>query len=159
MTREEFIAHVEETRKAFRRFLAGLCCGDTSLADDIAQESYVKAYLSCDGLDSPERFKSWLYRIAINTFLSDRRRRRPEVDYSAASGMTAVETADGAFRYQALYQALARLPERERTSVILFYLEGRPVKEIAEMVEVSPEAVRQHLTRGRNHLRNIMQTR
>lgn len=47
MTREEFIAKVECCQKAFRRFLAALCCGDTSLADDIAQESFIKAYLSC----------------------------------------------------------------------------------------------------------------
>ena len=45
MTREQFISHVESTQKAFRRFLVALCCGDTALADDIAQESYIKAYL------------------------------------------------------------------------------------------------------------------
>ena len=52
MTREQFTAHVEATQKAFRRFLVALCCGDSALADDIAQESYIKAYLSCDSFSN-----------------------------------------------------------------------------------------------------------
>lgn len=54
MTREEFTTHVERGRNALRRFLVALCCGDTSLADDIAQEAYIKAYLSSDGLSDPK---------------------------------------------------------------------------------------------------------
>ena len=46
MTREQFISCVEATQKAFGRFLVALYCGDTALADDVAQESYIKAYLS-----------------------------------------------------------------------------------------------------------------
>lgn len=157
MTREQFIAHVEDTRKAFRRFLTGLCCGDTMQADDIAQEAYIKAWLSCDGLNSSDRFKAWLYRIGINTFLGDRRRQRPISDYSATSDMAATETADEAFRYQPLYQALDMLSERERSSLLLYYLEGYQVKEIAEIVGVTADAVRQHLSRGRVHLRKILQ--
>jgi len=65
MTREEFIAKTEGCQRAFRRFLAALCCGDTSLADDIAQESLVKAYLSCNGLKDPDKFNSWLYRSRL----------------------------------------------------------------------------------------------
>ncbi|MDE6397563.1 MAG: RNA polymerase sigma factor [Muribaculaceae bacterium] len=156
MTREQFIALVEQHRKAFRRFLAGLCCGDTQLADDIAQESFVKAYLSSDGLEDSARFKAWLYRIGINTFLTERRRYRPVTGYDEITNHAAETGADDAFRYQELYQALDRLPDRERTSLLLFYLEGYPVKDIAAMVGVSEEAVRQHLSRGRSHLRNLM---
>ncbi len=156
MTREQFIALVEQHRKAFRRFLAGLCCGDTQLADDIAQESLVKAWLSCDGLEDAAKFKAWLYRIGINTFLTDRRRSRPTVNYEAVSEMPSKHETDSRFRYQELYQALDLLPDRERTSLLLFYLEGYQVKEIAMMVGVSEDAVRQHLSRGRSRLRNLI---
>ena len=64
MTREQFISHVESTQKAFRRFLVALCCGDTALADDIAQESYIKAYLSCDSFSNLEKFNAWIFKSA-----------------------------------------------------------------------------------------------
>ncbi len=62
--------------------------------------------------------------------------------------------ADDQFRYQALYAALDELPPLERTALLLFYMEGYSVKEIAEIVGASEEAVKTRLSRGRNHLRS-----
>lgn len=156
MTRDEFIRNTESCQKAFRRFLTALCCGDSDEADDIAQESLVKAYLSCDGLKEPAKFKAWLYRIGFNTFFSHRRAVRPTTTLDDAPETEASERSDNAFRYQALYAALDRIPERERTSILLYYMEGYSVREISGIVEVSEEAVRQHLSRGRNHLRGLL---
>lgn len=156
MTRDEFIRNTESCQKAFRRFLTALCCGDSDEADDIAQESLVKAYLSCDGLKEPAKFKAWLYRIGFNTFFSHRRAVRPVTTLDDAPETEAPERSDGAFRYQALYTALDRIPERERTSILLYYMEGYSVREISAIVEVSEEAVRQHLSRGRSHLRGLL---
>ncbi|MDE6121254.1 MAG: RNA polymerase sigma factor [Muribaculaceae bacterium] len=144
------------TQKAFRRFLVALCCGDTQLADDIAQESYLKAYLALDTLKDSDKIRGWLYRIGYNTFLSHRRSERPTADYDEARTLAAPDASDGAFRYQELYAALNRLPSRERTAILLFYIEGYQTKEIAEIVEASEEAVRQQLSRGRNHLKQYM---
>lgn len=156
MTREQYIAHVEGTQKAFRRFLVALCCGDSALADDVAQEAYIKAYLGCDALRDPDKFKTWIYRIGYNIFISHKRAERTYADYDEARDEPSAETADSGFRYQALYEALYRLPGKERTSVLLYYMEGYSVKEIAEIVETSPAAVKQHLSRGRNHLRKLL---
>lgn len=156
MTRDEFIRNTESCQKAFRRFLTALCCGDSDEADDIAQESLVKAYLSCDGLKEPAKFKAWLYRIGFNTFFSHRRAVRPVTTLDDAPETEAPERSDGAFRYQVLYAALDRIPERERTSILLYYMEGYSVREISAIVEVSEEAVRQHLSRGRSHLRGLL---
>lgn len=158
MTREQFIIQVESGQKAFRRFLTALCCGDSSLADDVAQESYIKAYLSCSGLRDPEKFKAWLYRISYNTFVNHKRRECLSVSYDEASDITSHDTADASFRYQDLYSALNRLPAKERTSVLLFYMEDYSIKEIAEIQEVSQDAVKQHLSRGRKHLRGFLTT-
>lgn len=158
MTREQFISHVEATRKAFRRFLAALCCGNTALADDIAQESYIKAYLSCDSFDNPEKFRAWLFKIGYNTFINHRRSEHPTVGYDDATEVTAHDKADSSFAYQELYNALNNLSATERTSVLLFYLEGYSIKEIAEINGSSQEAVRQHLSRGRKHLRSLLST-
>lgn len=156
MTREQFISHVESTQRAFRRFLTALCCGDAQLADDIAQEAYIKAYLSTDSLKDADRFNAWLWRIGYTTFINHQRSARYFVDYDEVRGVAAETTSDSAFRYQELYRALALLPDKERTSVLLFYMEGYAVKEVATIVGASEEAVRQHLSRGRNHLRGLL---
>lgn len=70
MTREQFISHVKSTQNAFRRFLVALCCGDSQLADDVAQEAYIKAYISCETLKDQSRFNAWIYRIGYTTFLT-----------------------------------------------------------------------------------------
>ena len=156
MTREQFISHVEGTQKAFRRFLAALCCGDTQLADDIAQEAYIKAYLSCDDFNNPDKFSAWIFRIGYNTFCSNKRSSKTFADVNEARSLESDARADAAFRYQGLYAALNRLSGKERTSVLLHYMEGYSIKEIAEIVETTPEAVKNHLWRGRNHLRLLL---
>lgn len=158
MTREQFITHAEGCQKAFRRFLTALCCGDSQLADDIAQDSLMKAYLSCDGFNTPAKFTAWIYRIGVNTFISHKRAERITADYDEARGLSSPETADGQFRYQALYAALDKLNSRERSAILLFYMEGYAIKEIAEMTEASVEAVKQYLSRGRNHLRAFLES-
>lgn len=156
MTRDRFITLVENSQKAFRRFLTALCCGDSALADDLAQESYIKAYLSSDGLEDSSRFNSWLYRIGYNTFLNHRRSEKPHADAAVLDNKSAPESSDSAFRYQTLYMALDRIPAKERTAILLFYMEGYQTKEIAGIVDTSEEAVRQYLSRGRSHLRSIL---
>ena len=152
MDRKQFTAYVESTQEALRRFLVALCCGDAALADDLAQETYIKAYLSDD-----QKFAAWIRRIAFNTFVSYRRSVRftGSLD-DAINCAIAPQQSDSAFQYQALYNALARLSEKERTAVVLFYLEGYAVKEIAQIVEASEDSVRQQLSRGRVHLKHLL---
>lgn len=156
MDRSEFIAYVESNQKALRRFLTALCCGDSALADDIAQETYMKAYMSADGFRGDARFSSWVYRIAYNTFISYRRSIRPHSDVSEAAAVASDDSADSGFRYQPLYAALDRLNERERTAVLLFYIEGHTIKEISAIVDASEDAVKQHLSRARKHLKTLL---
>ena len=156
MTREQFITHVEGTQKAFRRFLVALCCGDSSLADDIAQESYIKAYLSCDSFRNTDKFNAWIFRIGYTTFINHKRSEKIFTDFSELNDTESQDMTDSRFRYQELYSALNRLPGKERTSVLLVYMEGYSIKEIAEITGASEDAVKQHLSRGRSHLRNLL---
>ena len=156
MTREQFVKYIEGTQEAFRRFLVALCCGDSALADDIAQDTYIKAYLSCDSFRNPDKFKSWIFSIGHNTFLSHIRSQKSFADYNEAQSVTAPDVSDSRFRYQELYSALGKLPDKERTSVLLFYMEGYQIKEIADIEGTSRDAVKQHLSRGRIHLRGLL---
>lgn len=156
MTREQFISKVEATQKALRRFLVALCCGDGDLADDIAQESYIKAYLSCGSFGNLEKFNPWIFRIAYNTFINHRRSRRLTTNIVEAARVPANDGADSSFMYQDLYLALNRLTAKERIAVLLFYMQGYSIQEIAEIQEISQDAVKQQLSRGRTHLRNLL---
>lgn len=156
MTREQFISNVRATQKTLRRFLLALCCGNSALADDIGQETYIKAYLSCESFTNVEKFKAWIYRIGYNTFINHLRSIRFTVGYDDVKDVTTKENADSSFDYQELYDALNRLSNKERTSVLLFYMEGYSIKEIAEIQETSQTAVKQHLSRGRYHLRGLL---
>jgi len=116
----------------------------------------MKAYLSCDGFSNPDKFNAWIYRIGYTTFINHKRTRCVTVDYEHARGLSAADESDSAFRYQDLYRALNNLPDRERTSILLFYLEDYSIKEIADITGFSQDAVKQHLSRGRNHLRGLL---
>jgi len=157
MTRQQFTIYVEATQKELRRFLVALCCGDTALADDIAQETYVKAYLSADGFREESKFSSWVFRIAYNTFVSYIRCSRVTMSLDTAAAECSASRSDDAFRYQALYMALDKLTGKERTAILLFYMEGYSVAEIAGIIETSEDAVRQQLSRGRVHLRKMLE--
>lgn len=153
MDRQTFTSHVQRTREPLRRFLAALCCGDMAMADDLAQDTYMRAYLNADSCRDTSRFTQWLYAIAYRNFLSACRSRRPDVPLEDARTLTAPDSSDSSFRYQELYTALSAISERERTALLLFYLQGYAINEIAEITGSSPEAVKQQLSRGRNHLR------
>lgn len=80
------------------------------------------------------------------------------VGYEDVRELSAQDSSDSSFAYQELYQALNRLPDKERTSVLLYYMEGYSIKETAEIQEVSQDAIKQHLSRGRKHLRGLLST-
>lgn len=156
MNRELFIIQVKHHEKSFRRFLMALCCGDSTLADDIAQESYIKAYLSVENLENPDKFRYWLFRIGHNTFLSHKRSEKLTVGYDEVNGMQSEYVTDSEFKYQELYLALNGLPYKERITILLYYMEGYSIKEIAAISDASEESVRQLMSRGRKHLKEYL---
>ncbi|MCR5315877.1 MAG: RNA polymerase sigma factor, partial [Bacteroidaceae bacterium] len=152
-TREEFIAQVEREQEALRGFLLALCCGKKDDADDLAQDALVKAYLSCAGYQDKGRFRSWLFKIAHNTFLNHRASMRTMASIEEARLVVSNTSADSAFQHQDLYLALSTLPPKERSAITLFYLSGYSIKEIAAITETSEDAVKKQLSRGRDKLR------
>lgn len=160
MTRERFIQLISAEQESLRRFLLALCCGNLAEADDIAQDAMLKAYLAMDRYKQKAKFSTWLCKIALNTFL-DRRR-------AAVSGLLsespselktvpAMNTADDAFKYQELYLALSKLPPKERSAVLLFYIQGYSVKEIANITDSTQSAVKTRLSRARSQLKTLIE--
>lgn len=152
MTREIFIAHVEREQEALRSFLLALCCGNKGDADDLAQDALVKAYLASAGYQDKGRFRSWLFKIAHNTFLNHKASLRSTESIDEARTLVSNAASDSGFEHQDLYLALRTLPPKERSAITLFYLNGYKIKEIATITDTSEDAVKKQLSRGRDKL-------
>ena len=152
-----FIAQVEREQEALRGFLLALCCGNKSDADDLAQDTLVKAYLSLTGYQDKGRFRSWLFKIAHNTFLNHMARQRTTGSIDEARTLVSNSAADSSFEHQDLYLALRTLPPKERSAITLFYLNGYSIKDIAKITDASESAVKTQLSRGRDKLKAKLQ--
>ncbi len=157
MTREVFIAHVEREQEALRGFLLALCCGNKGDADDLAQDTLVKAYLSLAGYQDKGKFRSWLFKIAHNTFLNHKASCRTMESIDEARTFIGGNEADASFEHQDLYLALHTLPPKERSAITLYYMNGYSIKEIATITDTSEGAVKQQLSRGRDKLKAKLQ--
>ena len=153
MTRDVFIALVEREQEALRGFLFALCCGNKSDADDLAQDSLVKAYLSSAGYQEKGRFRSWIFKIAYNTFLNHKASCRTMDTLDEARTIVSSQSAESSFEHQSLYLALRTLAPKERSAITLYYLNGYDIKEIAAITETSEDAVKKQLSRGRDKLK------
>ncbi len=159
MTRDEFIGLASAEQESLRRFLLSLC-NDAALADDIAQDALVNAYVASASFRGAARFSTWLFRIAYNCFIDRMRGRRLQtapLDTPAARAVPGPEAADGRFRHEDLHRAIGMLPDKERAALLLFYMEDKPVKEVAEILEMPAGSVRAYLTRGRKHVKEYLE--
>ena len=156
MTREEFITHVEREQEALRSFLFALCCGNKDEADDLAQDTLVKAYLSSAGYQDKGKFRSWLFKIAHNTFLNHKASQKTMESIDDAKAFISNNAADDSFEHQDLYLALRTLPPKERSAITFYYLSGYDIKEIASITDTSTDAVKKQLSRGRDKLKEIL---
>lgn len=160
MSPERFIDLVRAEQESLRRFLLALCGGDSQEADDIAQEGLVRAYVASGSFLGFSKFSTWLFRIAYNCYIDRCRKSKPETiqaDSPQALNVPATDEADAAFKYQQLYQALEKLPEKEKASIILHYFEDKSIKEIASILDMPLGTVKYHLSIGRNRLKNLLQ--
>ena len=158
MTREAFISYVEREQEALRGFLLALCCGRKDDADDLAQDALVKAYLSCAGYQDKGKFRSWLFKIAYSTFLNHKASQKATVSLDTVPVEALPQRGSGEGAFSDLYLALGTLPPKERSAITLFYFNGYSIKEIAAITETSEDAVKKQLSRGRESLREALNT-
>ena len=158
MTQERFISLVRAEQEPLRRFLLALCGGDAALADDVAQDALVRAYVASGSFLGLSKFSTWLFRIAYNCYIDHcRKARTDEAPVDDALNLPAEDASDASFRYQQLYQALDLLPEKEKAAISLFYFEDLSIKEIAGILGIPQGTVKYHLSMGRTHLKQHIQ--
>ena len=164
MTKEQFIELIAREQESLRRFLRGLCRGDDFRADDIAQEALLKAYLSFERFEGRSRFSTWLFRIAFNCWYDSRKAAGKKSEWLSLDdgppGETDVQESDIDIRHehQQLYMAIGSLPLQEQTVILLFYMEDKSIKEIEIITGMPSGTIRSHLSRGRRHLKEYLET-
>ncbi len=148
-----FDALLRKYQSQVRRFLLGLTVGDSQLADDLAQETFIKAYMNIGKFRGLSSFSTWIIRIAYNTHYDYRRTHHQTEDADTPSVAATYGTAqsDCALGIDIL-KALATLKPEERTCITLQLIEGQPVDKIASITGMASGTVKSHLHRGKEKL-------
>lgn len=124
------------------------------MAKDLAQDTFIQAYKGILKTDAELSFKAWLYRIATNNALQHHRRKKllSFIPFTAKSHDVpdTSNQSDCPAGKLAINEALLKIPEEQRTCLVLHFVEGFKYREIAETLGCSEEAVRKRVARGKN---------
>ena len=126
--------------------------GSRSDAEDLAVEALGRAYAHWPRIRSLPWRQAWVFRVAVNLAIGDARKRREPT----AADDEPVDFADAVVLRQALAEALARLPRRQREAVALRYLADMSETDAAAAMGVSAGSVKTHLSRGLSGLRGLL---
>lgn len=146
---------VDEYNDGLRRFLLNLTLGDACLTDDLAQETFLKAYLSLRSFQGLARFKTWLYRIAYNEYYSYMRKLKEEYPESETQHDIMDSSIEHNDAKMDVERCLKVLNETERSIVLLFYMEDRPIKQISEITGLPPGTIKSHLSRSKAKMAKV----
>lgn len=145
-------AFVRQHRRAVYA-LAVRLTGEHAAADDLVQETFVRAWQALDRGDRPERPEAWLRRIAVRIYLNRQRggfaRRVVRWCDEALHGVPDPAPSDAEPTFEAaLARALARLSERERAAFVLRHIDDRSTRETADALGVTDGTVKTLLSRA-----------
>jgi len=138
-------------------------------AQDVVQEAFINAYQSLDSFKGDALFFTWLYRIAVNTAISHRRKKRVLARISSRKDDGLMEPADPsdlsrpgyameqAEQEQKVHRAIARLSPEHRAVLVMKELEGQKYEEMAEALGVPIGTIRSRLHRARLELRELLE--
>ena len=148
---------VKKYQSPVRRFFLHQTLGDEELSDDLAQDTFIKAYTHLASFKNLSSFSTWLFRIAYNVFYDYIRNRKEtsgledwEVDATYQTEQRRIgEEMD-------IYRGLSILKEAERTCITLRYMEELSVDKIANITGMPSGTVKSHLSRGKEKLANFL---
>ena len=153
--RRAFDSLVKRYQGGVRRFLTSLTSGDETLADDLAQETFIKAWTSLETFKNRSNFGTWLYRIAYNVFYDYIRSRKetcPIEDTDAPVEELYHTSPTESYVVSDVNEALRLLRPAERTCVTLNLMEDLPIDKIAEITGMPEGTVKSHIARGKEKL-------
>jgi len=132
-------------------------------AEEMAQESFVKAYNSLHTFKGTAKFSTWLYRITYNSCISKTRKKKPyfvstndfDVKDEDANNFN-IDGLPAENRAEIVKSALDKLPEDEYTLILLYYFENQSIEEISSVTKLSESNAKVKLHRARKKLYTIL---
>jgi RNA polymerase sigma-70 factor (sigma-E family) len=155
---EEFSAFAAASRDRLRR-TAYLMCGDWHRASDITQEALIRVYVAWPRLAKTHGLASYARRAVVSVAI-DMSRKRSSTEVPAPSDErrpSGQDAAGGVSDRNALMQALARLPHRQRACVVLRYFEDLPVAEVARLLDITEGTVKSQTSRALGSLKTMFE--
>ena len=152
---------VRRYQSPVRRFFLNLTLGDEQLSDDLAQDTFIKAYLNIGKFRAMASFQTWLMRIAYNVFYDHYRKMRNEklemknVNGEMINDHFSFLTSHSSFKMD-LHSALALLKPDERTCITLQLIDGYDIQKIAEITGIKEGTVKSHLSRGKEKMATFL---
>lgn len=144
---------VRRYQSPVRRFFLNLTLGDEQLSDDLAQDTFIKAYLNIGKFRAMASFQTWLMRIAYNVFYDYTRSRKltDDIDHQPETPVQQNPTLK-----MDIYAALALLKPDERTCITLQLIDGYDIQKIAEITGIKEGTVKSHLSRGKEKMATFL---
>lgn len=133
---------------------------EPSLAEDMAQEAFLKAYRLLNGFRGDCSFSTWLYRVTCSVCLTElhRRKRRGEVELTPAyAGRAATDPDETSDVPDLIRRCVTKLPERYASIITLYYLNEMPYEAIAESLNIPMGTLKTWMHRARLQLRKIVE--
>jgi RNA polymerase sigma-70 factor, ECF subfamily len=152
-----FAELVRNHQSAVRGLLRQLTRSDVALADDLAQEAFLRAYKNIRSFRGEAKFSTWLYRIAYNCFREEARKRKELVgiDEAKLEAEQDPQTVDPALKHD-LMHALQLLPLNERSAILLCCQNGLSHDEAARVLDIPLGTVKTNVLRGREKLKKTL---
>ncbi|PUV23025.1 MULTISPECIES: RNA polymerase sigma factor [Sphingobacterium] len=147
--------------------LAIKICGNNEDAEEVVQDSFMKAFRALDKFRSAAKFSTWLYQIVYYTALTRKSSKRIETTELAENSESKSYLLDEKREIGGLIQsdrkryidlALSRLGEEERSAITLHYLGEKSTSEIAKILDIGKSAVKMRLMRGREKLEQSLRS-
>lgn len=151
---EAAFAELVKRRQAPTRQLMYRLCGDLTLADDLAQLTFLKLWQNLKGLQDLSRFPGWFKRIAVNTWISHARKH--DLLHDADEQIQATTRFRDPTLVDDLERGLSQLSASARSCVVLAYLEGMTNEEVADQLGIPLGTVKSHIRRGSKTLREAL---
>ncbi len=137
------------------RFMLRRMCGHDSLADDLAQQSFLQAFTKITSLKDERVFVGWLKRIAINIWLQHCRKNDLLADAEATENEAEARTEEGLSLD--LNSAMNHLSTIERLCITLNYQEGMSHGDISDITDIPLGTVKSHIKRGSQKLSTLLE--